>query len=782
MPLESGGRQKILSGETPHLRDDNPRNPVQPDHSELQPGRTGGQSPDLNPGAGQDPDLNLGAGREDINLGQDSRPQEQAYSSDEQRDVYQSQEQSFNEQRHNYAEKAFNSNPYNYEMVIEQVRTTTDGFRRVGHKDTGGGRLTPPPVPSTDLNPDSDLELSEWAQERMDLVGKQISRLEKEKTKNNRKREKLKEKQPSVQVHSKKADRVVEKKLSEREYEQKRRSEIRKSDRREQAAARVKRTGRLLFENGTEGEDEDTAAVKHEVHKHASAAKRRIKRNVRNIRDKGYVYKRLKFKDKKDKLISKEGKRLKHEQGRILALNRQMHESDRQSDRQSGKSIYESDQQSEKSMYKSDRQSDRLCGKSTAVRRTEGTGDGSEREAADRKEAARRAENRKIQQQKKQRQRIAHQQEHARNESIRNSHRYQHKMNKTSRKEQRIQRKRNRTIVSSIASIICTILIIVLLIVLFMMTFFSMFAHITTETVTQNDYTVLTDVTGYLRDMETELRKLVDGEGKEELEKDLDEECLAQTGQHVYEFIYSLPDFGFDDITLMAYLSAKFFEFNLEMVQADLDEIFSLMYRVETQFKEEERTFYDDDGNPYIQKVMVCYITVSKTELEEVVEARLDQEALELYNSYKLSGGGQQTYGPALDGIDWSGKISSAFGERVHPITGKKTFHDGVDIAIPTGTRLYSAVTGKVKEAYYSDSAGNMVTVQTESGWEVTYMHMDSLSVSAGQTVFRGQPVGFSGNTGNSTGPHLHIRVHDAEGRKINPVFIIPQSGYIYND
>lgn len=293
---------------------------------------------------------------------------------------------------------------------------------------------------------------------------------------------------------------------------------------------------------------------------------------------------------------------------------------------------------------------------------------------------------------------------------------------------------------------------------------------------------MLTDVTGYLRDREADLRNLVEGEGREGLEKDLDEECLAQTGQHVYEFVYSLPDFGFDDITLMAYLSAKFFEFSLEVVQAELDEIFGLMYQINTQFKEEERTFYDEDGNPYTQKVMVCYITVSKTELEEIVEARLDQEALELYNSYKLSSGGQQTYGPALDGIDWSGKISSPFGERVHPITGKKTFHDGVDIAIPTGTRLYSAVTGQVVKAYYSDSGGNMVTVRTESGWEVTYMHMDSISVSEGQTVFKGQFVGCSGNTGNSTGPHLHIRVHDADGRKINPVFIIPQSGNIYSN
>ncbi len=738
MPLESGGRQKMLSGETPHLQNDSPRNLAQPDIASVETRRTAGQNPVL--------DLNLGAGREDIDLGQGGQPQEQAYNSEEQRDVYQNQEQSFNEQRSNYTEKAFNS--YDYEMFIEQVTRTTE-FRRARHANIGG-RLTPPSIPSPNL--DSDLELSKWAMERTGVTTINIGHLKRDKEENDQNREKLRKKQSSVKKYSRKEGKTVEKKLNEREYEKKRRERIRGSDRREQTTARVKRTGRLFFTDEMGEEDEDTAAVKRAVHKHASAAKRQIRQDVRNIQDRGYVYKRLRFKDKKDRLISREGKRLKREQGRILDLNRQMSELNQMSEKTAENDI------------------------------RAGVGQKSGMEAAKRRDDARRAENRKIQQQKKQRQRIARQQEHVRNESIRSSHRYQHKMNKTTKKEQRMQRKRNSTIVSSVVSIISIMLIVLLLIVLFMMTFFSMFAETATKAVTQNDYTVLTDVTGYLRDQEAELRNLVEGDGREGLEKDLDEECLAQTGMHVYEFIYDLPDFGFDDITLMAYLSARFFEFDLEAVQADLDEIFRLMYQTDIRFEKEERTFYDENGSPYIQEVMICYITVSKTELEEIVEARLDDEALELYNSYRLSGGGQQTYGPALDGIDWSGKISSPFGYRVHPITGNKKFHDGVDIAVPTGTKLYSAVTGKVTSAHYSDSAGNMVTVQTESGWEVTYMHMDSLSVRAGQAVFKGQFVGCSGNTGNSTGPHLHIQVHDAEGRSINPVFIIPQSGNIYND
>ena len=121
MPLENGGRQKMLSGETPHLQEDSPRYSGQNDNTNTQPARTNGQN--------QNPDLLLGAGREDANLGQNEQTQEQAYNSEEQRDVYQSREQSFNEQRHNYTEKSFNS--YDYEMFIEHVTKTAE-YRQIG--------------------------------------------------------------------------------------------------------------------------------------------------------------------------------------------------------------------------------------------------------------------------------------------------------------------------------------------------------------------------------------------------------------------------------------------------------------------------------------------------------------------------------------------------------------------------------------------------------------------------------------------------------------------------
>lgn len=174
--------------------------------------------------------------------------------------------------------------------------------------------------------------------------------------------------------------------------------------------------------------------------------------------------------------------------------------------------------------------------------------------------------------------------------------------------------------------------------------------------------------------------------------------------------------------------------------------------------------------------VQVCYVTLKKENFYELLQNRIEDWAKQnQMDSFYLAGNGQQVYGPVMN-VDWRKKISSNYGWRVHPITGVKTFHDGVDIAVPVGTALYSAVKGTVVDSHYSDSAGHMVIVENDSGYRITFMHMDSRSVSVGERIEQGQLVGYSGNTGNSTGPHLHIWVHDENDQPVNPVFIIPFS------
>lgn len=247
----------------------------------------------------------------------------------------------------------------------------------------------------------------------------------------------------------------------------------------------------------------------------------------------------------------------------------------------------------------------------------------------------------------------------------------------------------------------------------------------------------------------------------------LEAELEAKYGPDLYEYIYDLADFGFSANTLIAYLSAKYGSFTINDIQGELETIFEEMYTLKIEVKEEEREVEED----VTELKKICYITLEKKEMEDVVEARLEENQRFNYGAYKLSTGGQQVYCPVMQ-EDWTNKISCNYGDRIHPITKERKPHNGVDIAVPTGTHLYSAVDGTVVLARYSDSAGNWVKVRTESGWTVVMMHMDSLTVSEGQEVKRGDHLGYSGNTGN----YLHLEVRDPNDNAINPIFIIPQS------
>lgn len=329
-------------------------------------------------------------------------------------------------------------------------------------------------------------------------------------------------------------------------------------------------------------------------------------------------------------------------------------------------------------------------------------------------------------------------------------------------------------VVCGIAGVLMPILIIVVLIV---MGFMQGSAEYFGTAVVQTGYGDITEATEYFRNLETDL------DGYLSDREALEEELQAEYGPDIHEFKYDLSEFGFSANTLVAYLAAKYGEFKLnDSTKAELQEIFQEMYILNIYTAMEEREIVDTsvtdaDGNhpTHVELKKICHIKLNKKELEKVVEPRLTEEQLKQYKAYKLSTGGQQVYGPIMK-EDWSNRISSNFGDRIHPITGERKQHKGVDIAVPTGTRLYSAVTGTVTTARYSDSAGYMVTIQNDNGWTVTFMHMNNFAVTSGQKVQRGDFVGESGNTGNSTGPHLHLQVNDSTGNPINPIFIIPQT------
>lgn len=120
-----------------------------------------------------------------------------------------------------------------------------------------------------------------------------------------------------------------------------------------------------------------------------------------------------------------------------------------------------------------------------------------------------------------------------------------------------------------------------------------------------------------------------------------------------------------------------------------------------------------------------------------------------------------------------TGYVSSEYGLRIHPLRGRavggtRTMHNGVDIAAPTGTPAYAAAEGTVVVSGWSWAKGNYIEIQHRGGYTTAYFHLSRRGVVSGQKVSSGQYIGAVGNTGVSTGPHLHFEVL-INGSNVNP-------------
>lgn len=119
------------------------------------------------------------------------------------------------------------------------------------------------------------------------------------------------------------------------------------------------------------------------------------------------------------------------------------------------------------------------------------------------------------------------------------------------------------------------------------------------------------------------------------------------------------------------------------------------------------------------------------------------------------------------------GRITSRFGPRVSPFTGKKALHAGIDIGAPTGTEVRAPASGKVVVAAYDGRMGKFIRVDHGNGIETTYGHLSKIYVKYGDRVQRGDLIGLVGSTGKfSTGPHLHYQVA-VNDTLVNPVHYI---------
>lgn len=255
------------------------------------------------------------------------------------------------------------------------------------------------------------------------------------------------------------------------------------------------------------------------------------------------------------------------------------------------------------------------------------------------------------------------------------------------------------------------------------------------------------------------------------------------------EYSYNLGEIGHNPFTLIGYLSAVHTEFTASEVESEVQALFDEMYtltltpdtetRTRTVTKTGTRTVTDpvtgeeteeeyeyEEEEEYEVSILRVVLTVKP--LETIVAGKMDAEQTEIFAMYAETGGLLQQFASPLD-LCWYNYISSYYGYRKNPNTGNEELHRGVDIAVPTGTTVYAAHNGTVTTAAYDSYYGNYVVIEKD-GYTTKYAHMDSLSVSAGQSITKGTVIGTTGNTGSSTGSHLHIECL-YNGEYYNPLF-----------
>lgn len=120
------------------------------------------------------------------------------------------------------------------------------------------------------------------------------------------------------------------------------------------------------------------------------------------------------------------------------------------------------------------------------------------------------------------------------------------------------------------------------------------------------------------------------------------------------------------------------------------------------------------------------------------------------------------------------GWVTGWFGGRSDPFTGESGFHQGLDISLEKGQPVFATADGRVESASYSGDYGNMVVITHGFGLLTRYGHLSAFTVKAGETIKRGQVIGYVGASGRATGPHVHYEIF-ANGRLLNPLQLLTQ-------
>ena len=200
-----------------------------------------------------------------------------------------------------------------------------------------------------------------------------------------------------------------------------------------------------------------------------------------------------------------------------------------------------------------------------------------------------------------------------------------------------------------------------------------------------------------------------------------------------------------------------------EELEKDIEEAIQIILDLENDLENRQAEYdaimaAEDAANATIDKL------VAELEAQRAAEAAAAAAAA----GGSSGGGSANASGSFLWPVASYVYVSSRFGLRVHPITGKTKNHTGIDIASNQGTAVYASDGGTVTLAGWNGGYGNCIMIDHGNGYVTLYGHLSSISVSVGQTVSQGATIGAVGSTGNSTGPHLHFEVLK-NGTRIDP-------------
>lgn len=238
------------------------------------------------------------------------------------------------------------------------------------------------------------------------------------------------------------------------------------------------------------------------------------------------------------------------------------------------------------------------------------------------------------------------------------------------------------------------------------------------------------------------------------------------------EYRYKLGKIGHDAYELMAYLSAMYDFFTFAEIVPILDALFQKQY--DLQLIEQTEIREDSDGNEYEWRILNVILTV--TPMEQITIPEMTAAGTKYkYDVYQQTYGNRQNYENPFS-FCWLSYVSSPYGYRLNPFTGEKELHNGIDIAVSAGTPIHAVHDGKVVLAGDAGDYGLCVVIEDERGYQSRYAHCQSLSVTAGQEIKKGEEIAAVGSTGNSTGPHLHLEV-SYQGQRLNPFYFV-DNGY----